>query len=344
MKLLFLNLYSGGIARGAESFAHELASKLSDKNEVKFVGGNSTQISAHQFPKTGISKWINRKRFFIDSAGLAILKFTLQQIKEINHFKPDWVIPLNGFWQVLILKILQPWFQYKILITGHSGPGWDERWNLYLHPNYFIATTKPTLDWAKKTAPLTQVRLIPYGIELSNFHNRTVPAELKKLPRPIYLCPAALVEYKRVDLAINAVAKLDKGSLVILGQGDLHPQLSDLAKALLPERYVITHTEYKNVPDYFAAADCVTLPSMEQENSPMVILESLAANKPCVVTDTPRNRWALEDAGLYVDPSNITQYVSQLRNALKTNIQTTKPLQKFKWESVLEQYQQIFNS
>src|SRR5690606_11826382 len=94
-------------------------------------------------------KWFNRKRWFVDEAGLEILKFSLSHIKTIWKEKPDWVIPMNGFWQLLILKCIQPVLGYKILITGHSGPGWDERWNLYLKPDVFVASTGPAAEWAK---------------------------------------------------------------------------------------------------------------------------------------------------------------------------------------------------
>lgn len=346
MKIVFLNLYSGKIERGAESQAHQLAEQLREKYKVTFLKGNSAKVSQHQFAGNLFQRWFNRKRWFVDEAGLAILGFTLKQIPILLKQKPDWVIPMNGFWQVLLLKLLQPFVGWKILIVGHSGPGWDERWNLYLKPTVFVASTKPTLEWARSICTWTTSVLIPYGINPEDFKatrsNRTV---FKPLKNPIVLCPSALVDYKRVDLAIQAVAKTKDLSLVVLGKGPLKKELQQLGKKLLGnDRFLLTSLSYDQMPSAYTQADVITLPSSPQENSPMVYVEALAAGKPVVATDAPRVKWTLESHGMYVDPTNIDQYTVALTTASLQKQDKPRALDKFTWLKVKKQYTKVLES
>lgn len=370
MKILFLNLYSGAVERGAESFAHSLAAKLEERgHRVDFVKGGGDQIPADGFRGSIFSKLL--KRLFLDRAGRAVLKYSISQIGLIWQSDFEVIIPMNGFWQVLILKLMQPLKRFRIIITGHSGPGWDERWNLYLKPDVFVASTGPMEEWAKRTCSWTKVVLIPYGIDRdwseffrcgscqslspvgdphscgsqrgssSNCHPLDA---FDKLPKPIILCPCALVPYKRVDLAIRAVAKLEQGSLVVVGKGELEKELKKLGEKLLPGRFLLTSVPYMQMPAVYKKSDLVTLPSSPQENSPMVFVEALVCGKIVVATDAPRVRWALEEAGFYVDPQKLSEYADTLMQALQADINTSAPLDKFLWVNVLSQYETILES
>lgn len=339
MKLLFLNLYSGRIQRGAEVFTHQLISRLKPNHQVTLKKGNSTLQPTSQFSNHPLQSLA--KRLFLDKPARQVLLFSLQQIPHILKTNYDVIFPLNGFWQLLILKLIQPIKGYRIYVTGHSGPGWDERWNLWLCPDVFVATTKPTLKWAKKISPWTKSILIPLGIDSSKF--KVKPTHLN-LQHPIILCPSALVPYKRIDLAIQAVAKLSKGSLLVLGKGPLKQKLETLGKNALGDRFKLTSAPASKMPTYYQAADLITLPSHPQENSPMVFLESLAAAKPIVATDTPRNRWMLEQAAIYTDPTDSQTYAKALSQAQKIKKSATAhALSKFSWDNVISKYQKIIN-
>jgi len=287
-------------------------------------------------------KFIHRlsKLLFLDRPAREVFVFTLKNLPHILKNNYQVIFPLNGFWQVLLLKLFQPFKGYKLVITGHSGPGWDDRWNLYLRPNYFIALTKPQFQWAKSVLPSAKVKLIPLAIDPKSFQVKPVYLSLEK---PIILCPSALVPYKRVELAIKAVSQLKKGSLVVLGKGPLKNHLTLLGNDLLPHRFLLTHIPHDQIASYYQAADIITLPSDPQENSPVVFLEALAAAKMVVTTDTPRNRWLLEDSGIFTDPTDINAYARSLTQALKASA-SKKQLSKFSWSHVLPQYHQLLQS
>lgn len=361
MKIAFLNIYSGINRRGAEAFAHELGNRLSRKHRIVFFQAGK-KTPEQQMPvvqiKTSIAQPASSfpgslapklgKYLFLDAGSRSVLSFTKKVLRRVIEGGFDIVVPMNGFWQLLLLKLARPIGKYHILVTGHAGPGWDERFNLYLKPNVFIATTQPALEWARRACPWIRVELIPYGIEKETF-SKAEPVQLKQ-SRPVILCPSALVSYKRVDLAIKAVARLKKASLVILGKGELEDDLKALGRRMLGTRFLLTSVPYNKMPSYYSAADLVTLPSSPQENSPMVFLESLASGKVVVTTESPRNRWMLENAGVFCDPMDTDSYTKALKTGLrkrKENGKTRaidKALEKFRWEKVLEKYESLLES
>lgn len=328
MRIAFLNLYSGINNRGAESFAHELATRLEKYHQVKFFKGVDYDIPAVQ-PTNDLRLL---KLLFLDGAAISVLKFTLKIFPELWKGNYDWIIPMNGFWQVLLCKFI---IKSKKLITGHSGPGWDEKWNLWLKPDVFVATTEPTAQWAKKVSPWTRVVTIPYGIDV---YKNVKPLKLD-LQKPIILCVAAAVEYKRVDLAIRAVARLKKGSLLYVGTGSLLSELNQLGEKLLGKRYLNMAVSYQDMPAIYQSCDIVTLPSKPQENSPMVFLEAMAAGKIVVTTVNPRSEWVLRKMGVYVDPEKIEDYSEAL--SAKPN-KVVNEINRFSWEQVVGKYQEVF--
>lgn len=336
MRIAFLNLYSGVNNRGAESFAHKLGLLLIAKGyQVDFYTGKQVEAQIIQ-PEHNVKNPL--KHLFLDPPSLAVLLFTLKILPSLWKKKYAWIIPMNGFWQVFLCKFI---FKSKILITGHSGPGWDERWNLYLKPDLFVATTEPTAQWARKTCRWTKIVTIPYGIEIGEW-SKAKPAKLD-LEKPIILCPAAAVEYKRVDLAIYAVAKLKKGSLLYFGTGPLLSPLKSLGEKLLGKRFLNLAVSYKEMPKYYAACDLVTLPSSSQENSPMTFLEAMAVGKMMVATDAPRPRWILGEAGIYIDPTDTSAYAAALQQAaaFKDKKVIALQAQKYSWDKIIREYEKL---
>jgi glycosyltransferase involved in cell wall biosynthesis len=191
----------------------------------------------------------------------------------------------------------------------------------------------------------TRIELIPYGIDVTIFQ-KTKAVELK-MEKPIVFCPCALVSYKQVDLAIRAMALKSSGSLLVSGSGPLKNDLTILGTRLLGKRFKIISLDYSQIAGYYQASDLVTLPSLNQENSPMVFLESLASGKLVVTTDNPRSRWMLENAGIYCNPRDVEAYAKALDKAVMqtkttTALNTRHALKKFKMAIIVDKYQRLF--
>ena len=113
-----------------------------------------------------------------------------------------------------------------------------------------------------------------------------------------------------------------------------------------PEGYPKDKSQYA-VPEYYTACDLVTLPSLPQENSPMVFLEALAAEKRVVCTDTPRNRWILGDCGIYVNPQDIASYARALHEGLiraGDRAQFANQANLYSWEKIINQYTDLLRT
>lgn len=336
MKIAFLNIYQGLVDRGAETFVKEVSGLLSKKHEVVVLSGN-------KLPR---ARWPVIWRFFIDPQGLHILWWTVTKIPELWKKKFDVIIPLNGGWQPAVVRIVTWLYGGKIIISGQSGMGWDDRNNLWSFPDVFIALSTPTQRWAKRANPFVRVKYIPNGVDLSSFN----PAGRKlnfDLSRPIILCVAALTKNKRFGLIIEAVSKMDKGNLMLVGDGPDRQCLEELCSELLGGRFHFTGAKpYKDLPEIYRSVDLFTLPSVSFQSFEIVLVEAMASGLAVVANDDPIRREIVGAAGLYVDPTNSNKYAEALQKALDTKWgnKPRRQAEKFSWNRISEQYEKLFKS
>src|SRR3989344_3515090 len=66
------------------------------------------------------------------------------------------------------------------------------------------------------------------------------------LEKPVVLSVGALDWYKYHELAIKAVSRMRKGSLLIVGRGQLKKQLEDLGKRMLGNRFKIAEFDFND--------------------------------------------------------------------------------------------------
>ena len=156
MKIAFLNKYQNKVSRGAETFVYELSRRLSEDNEVDVIS-------------------------------------------DINYFKIlkkkyDLIIPTNGRLQAIIVRKIAWLTGAKVIISGQSGIGWDDKVNLLTFPNAFVALTEKAEAWAKKFNPFVKVVTIPNGVDPVRF--RVKDRGLKK-ERKTVLCVGAATKQKR---------------------------------------------------------------------------------------------------------------------------------------------------
>ena len=147
--------------------------------------------------------------------------FTLKNILMIFKEKYDVVIPLNSGWQPALIRLTTWLYGGKMVISGQAGCGWDDRNNLWSFPDAFVSLSTVSKRWAKSVNPFVRVATIPNGVDIEKFSKKITPLKLD-LPRPIILCVGALEPNKRQELAIKAVANLSKGSLLLVGKGEVN--------------------------------------------------------------------------------------------------------------------------
>jgi glycosyltransferase involved in cell wall biosynthesis len=349
MKIAFLNIYQGVVSRGAENFAKEISSRLSETHQVDIYSalGKITEEKARsQTPLTLWGKILYK--FNLDSHSRRVLFFTLSVLPKILKGKYDWTVSVDGGWQLLILKLVQlmKLGRFKILVSGQAGIGRDDLRNLRMSPDVFVSLTKRAQLWARGVNSNIKIVYIPNGADLEKFSPKTKPAIIG-LEKPIVICVAGLNPYKRVDLTIKAISSLARGGLLLLGDGPERDRIDELGNKLLGDRrYLRTTVSYDDIDKYYASADLFTLVSESSEAFGSAYIEAMACGLPVVATDDQMRHEIVGDAGLFVDPTNIDKYAGTLEQALKTDW-GDKPRQqaeKFSWDKIAKEYEMVMEN
>lgn len=308
MKIVFLSRYQNRFQRGAENFVLELSRRLSKNHQVDILTGDNAD-----------------------------------SIKKVLEGSYDIVIPINGRLQSLKASLGRAIGKYKLLITGHSGIGKDDIWNIAVcKPDVFVALTDFMAKWAKKWAWGTKVVKISNGIDLNKFSPGGEKVKLD-LPKPVILSVGALVWYKRHDRVIRAVREIEKGSVLIVGEGPEKDKLEKLGKELLGGRFKIENFDYKEMPKVYRSCDLFTLPSWSREAFGIVYLEALSSGLGVVAPDDETRREIVGDAGLFADVEDPMDYATTIKKALSLDWSKKARTQasKFSWDRVASEYEKI---
>lgn len=309
MKIAILSRYQNQVNRGVESVVAELAVNLSDDHDVDILEGNDSD-----------------------------------SFNKIISGRYDIVMPMNGRLQSLKASFGRLFSPYKLVIGGHSGIGRDDVFNIAIvKPDVFIALTDYMAGWAMKWAWGSKVVKINNGVDLNKFTSNGSKLNFD-LERPIFLSVGALVSYKRHELAIKAVSRLDKGSLVIIGRGSNRDKLDKIAQELLKNRYKIISLPYDEMPKAYRGCDVFTLPSWDREAFGLVYLEAMACGLPVVAPDDPSRKEIVGDGGMLTNVEDANEYAKVLKEASMRSWgrEARKQAEKFSWEEKATEYIKCF--
>jgi glycosyltransferase involved in cell wall biosynthesis len=336
MKIAFLSLYYGKVNRGAETFVFELSQRLRKDHRVDVISGGSKPLASIPI------LW----RFFLDPQGIGVLLFTLKNIGKIWKEKYQIVIPIDGGWEALLIRILTWSYGGKVVISGQSGKGWFDRINILSSPNSFVALSVWSLDKLKWMNPFVNSIYIPNGVDINSFKSEGEKFR-SSLSHPVILAVGAFTTQKRLNLTIDAVSHLKDVSLLIAGGGgDLRREIKDYGIKKLKTRFRVLDLSYKDMPKVYRSADLFTLASKNSEAFGNVYLEAMASGLPVVAPNDPIRKEIIGDAGLLVDPRDTLEYSKVLRKALQTNwgSKPRKQAEKFSWDEIAKKYESLFLS
>lgn len=311
MKILFLSRFQDTTQRGAETFVRELSKQLSKDNDVDVLSGKRAD--------------------------------TLDEILKGNY---QIVIAVNGGMQGLKASWGRMRKKYKLVISGQAGIGIGEIFNIVVaKPDLFVALTENMYNWAKSWAWGSKVIKIPNGVDLTKFKPNGEKINFN-LKRPIVLSVGALVWYKHHEKTIKALSLLDKGSLVIVGQGEERENLESLGQKLLGDRFKIIQADYRDLPKIYRAADLFVLPSWEREAFGIVYLEAMACGLGVVAPNDSSRSEIIGEAGILVDTSNYKKYAQSIEQALSLNwkVRAINQAKKYSWENIAKKYEQAFSN
>lgn len=347
MKIAFLSFYSGELYRGVETFVHEVANRLSDMGHEVTVYQNGPKLPGTKYKAVavGIKIDLNRRNTlvpFVNYFGRKVGVFSIRVLKLLDK-DTDIVFPTNGQWQSLLCSVWGKLHKAKVIISGQSGPGLDDRINLWTFPDVFLTLTDFQRRWAKKANPFVKVEKIPNGVDTKKFNKSVTPIEID-LPRPVIICVAAFDFWKRLDLAIKAVSRLDKGSLILVGKGREEEKLRKLGEKLLPGRFKILSFPHKDMPMVYAAADIFTYPTAPWESFGIVIVEAMASGLGVVATKDPIRKEIIGNSGILVDPKDTGKYANAIKAGLNRDWKDVPRQQakKFDWDKIAGKYEELF--
>jgi glycosyltransferase involved in cell wall biosynthesis len=359
MKLAFVNFYSGLAERGGETYVDALATALSMKHDVYvFQVGPAKGKHAYQIVEIKIAFDPDHphfhlpvthplKRLFLDYIHLKELLFTLKLLPKLWKLKPDVIFPQNSGWEVFLLRLFSTVINAKVIVVGQSGPGWNDRVNLYVHPDIFIALTQAQAAWAKKATPWNdqKIAVIPNGVDLKVFSPKGEKRVIG-LPKPIVLIVGAAIKSKRIPATIAAVATIKNVSLLVCGTGPDEMEEDNFGNKLLGKRYKRIKVSHSEMPSIYRASIVFTLCSDSSEAFGISYLEALATGLRCVATDDVSRREILGKVGIYVkDPANSMEYAIKIKEALKqiSSEKNLKQAAQYSWEKIGEQYEKILD-
>jgi glycosyltransferase involved in cell wall biosynthesis len=308
MRIAILSRYQNINQRGVEAFVKELVPHLAKSHQVDVLTDSDSD-----------------------------------SISKMLQGKYDAIIPLNGRMQSLKASVTRIFGKHKLVISGHSGIGHDDIWNIVVaRPNVFVALTDAMANWAKKWAMGVKIIKINNGVDTSHFIASGENIKID-LPKPIILSVGALEWYKHHEQLIDAVSKLDKGSVLIVGKGSLKEKLEKVGNKKLPNRFKIVDLNYKEMPKVYRSADLFSLPSWDREAFGIVYLEAMASCLPVVAPNDYSRREIIADAGVFVDVSDASAYSQAITKALNTNWgnKPREQAEKFSWERVAKQYEKM---
>jgi glycosyltransferase involved in cell wall biosynthesis len=162
--------------------------------------------------------------------------------------------------------------------------------------------------------------LIPNGVDPTAFETRPteIPDELRiDHDGPVILMVSALIESKRVDDAVRAVALVPDACLVVAGDGPEREKLAQLGKELLPGRHRFMGSLSAQKMHYLYHQANAFIHMSQIEPFGIVYLEAASASLPIVTHDGDVPKWILGDTALFHNSSEHEGFAAQLRSALE---------------------------
>lgn len=356
MKVAFVMPGVGIVNRGAEAFVVEICASLARSGfEVTLFSRGPAPVRYRRIsalPRD--TPWVNkvygatrfgRKVFdtlFLDPLSLEWYTAALASFPALWKGGYDAIVMEGGLVGAWLCRLLRRVQGVPFVDIAHGlDPKWEGAFARQL-PDRVVVFTHDAARMIRHRAPRAAVTVIPHGVDLERFRPDVPPVPLD-LPRPVVLAAGAVDAHKRMALAVEAVARLGSGSLVVLGEGPEGEAVDRLAAARLgPGRYLRRTVPREAMPGWYAAADCFTLAS-RTESFGLTYLEAMACGIPCVGPDDAVRREVIGPdgtAGRLCDVTDPDAYAAALSQVLASGdrIAPRDRAERFPLEATVQAY------
>lgn len=363
----------GGDSGGAERFGLELSRELNRAgNRVivcAFFRVNTDAELAWQknLQEVGIETF-----FLVDWRGVNNLNQYMLGLKNLlSRLRGEKVDVTHSHFQLgsltaLILKILH---KTKAAIrTAHIRHEWELGKNSWFLHNVFIKRLFPTildaqvgvsqavvnylasLPGSKRPGkePVLIYNAVSFGVRADKSH---APELIRRDPGDLMVISVGrLTEQKGYEYLLKAIPavleSLPQAKFFIVGDGDLHKELINLAETLKITPYVNFMGLRSDVPYLLPQCDLFVLSSL-WEGFPTVIMESMVSGTPVIATDIAGSRELINSSqnGWLVAPRNPEELASAINYALshpdernRVARQASEDVQKFFIDKICQDY------
>jgi glycosyltransferase involved in cell wall biosynthesis len=167
----------------------------------------------------------------------------------------------------------------------------------------------------------SRIEVVPNGIDTDRFTPDGPESDLLDHDGPVVLFVGRLVEGKRPETAVRALATLREtrpdAALYLCGEGPLEDELLSLAEELGVRESVTFRGQvpYEEMPAVYRGADAFVLPS-RAEGVPRTIMEAMATGVPVVSSDLPQVRELVSSGGYTVEVGAHEAFAERLGRCL----------------------------
>lgn len=216
-----------------------------------------------------------------------------------------------------------------------------------------VVNSEGLRERAEKYYPSLQFRVIPNGVDLSEFH----PGPSRSASDPVRLLfVSRLVKRKGLQYLIPALARLKTGGrafhLTVIGDGPARDELTALVQShcLEAEVTMLGAVAHADLPAHYREADLFVLPSLN-EGMPNVVLEAMASGLPVLLTDVPGADELVEDAvnGFRVPPGDqpalekgLAQALARPERLAAMGAESVRKAEAFSWRAVGSAYIRLY--
>lgn len=343
---------------GSEIFAIELARRLSAYFEVELLSGATCEPFC--YPAGGIPRVYAYRAVRHPLLAPLMHRFATHPeivIEHLTNFVPcairllrrpaDLIFPCNDYGGLAMAALVRGLIRTPVLFTEHvglMGGGRSLTRNLRFQPNRLVVFSETVAAFAHSLQPSQPVSIIPNGVDVDRFTPEGLSIDFV-LAKPIVLCVASLKchSHKRVELAMQAVARLPQASLLLCGDGPDRSYFQALGDELLgPERFAIRTFSYDRMPEVYRSVDAFTLPSIDEPFG-LAYVEAMASGLPVVATDDEMRRYIVGDGGILCDVTNPDTYAAALAQVLsgEWRERSRENALRFSWDTIALKYRDV---
>jgi len=250
----------------------------------------------------------------------------------------------NGeYWCARMVKRISKKYKKPSLVFFGGGISKMMKTEAKLLPDIFVVLTPAMRDWIQRKVPDCNVKCIPSGVRLSLFKNMQPPLfDPSKFEKPIVCSTSALIESKRVDVTIKAMAKIGKGHLFVTNGGANQKQIISLGKKLLgPRFHYLGLLSFDDLPKLYTMSNVMCMPSRNEPYG-AVLFEAMACNTPVVAQRDTTREWMVGDGGVLVNKGGNVDDVADGILSAYNNIYGDRPrkqAEKFSWSKTVAGYE-----